>query len=138
MPKENLLKKIAINEKSEIGFIMEIQELAGTKIYMGIPLTGTGNWVSINPNVFDAPVNALALMEIAMHVSPPKKLLEKKNFSIEKTDAPIAKWDALFTMEPGSDLNNIINSLFKLDPDKHMNHDIGDFHVDNEDEEETN
>jgi len=138
MSKEDFLKKIAINENFEIGFIMEIQELAGTAVYMGIPLTGTGNWVAITPQIFDAPVNASALVEIAMHVSPPKKLLEKKSFSMEKMNDSIAKWDTLFTMEPGSDLNNIINSLFKLDPNKHMDHNIGDFYVDNEDEKESN
>jgi hypothetical protein len=136
MAEEGHLKKLAINERSELGYIMEVQDLAGIKVYLGIPLTGNGNWVSIAPNVFDAPVNAGALVEIAMHASPPKKIGEKKTFSMGKIDGPIANWDAFFTMESGSDLNNIMNSLFKIDPNKQINPNAGDFHIDNEDEDE--
>jgi hypothetical protein len=133
---EEHLKKLAINEKSQLGYIMEVQDLAGIKVYLGIPLTGSNNWVSLVPNIFDGPINAGALIEIAMHVNPPKKIKDKKIFSMEKTDGPIANWNALFTMEPGSDLNNIMNSLFKINPNNQIDPNPGDFHVDNENEDE--
>lgn len=64
------LKKFAINERGELGFIMEVQIIGKTKVYLGIPVADVPSWISLKPAIVKDTPAINSILEISLHLRP--------------------------------------------------------------------
>jgi hypothetical protein len=121
--KPSELKKFAINERGELGFIMETQVIGKTKIYLGIPVGNFPSWISLKPVIVkDAPaINAV--LEISLHLRPESDKstrIEDKTNSGSVLSGTFNLNSGLLTTEDVNDMSAGAGSVFHTHPNMTM------------------
>ena len=106
----------AINEVGELGFILEVNTLGATTIYLGLPIAGTASWLSLAPQVIPQKVEPEALVDVLMHLAPtksgPPMMIPIRLPTTDKA-MPGGNWDTFFTMGADSNIGDIFTNLMK-------------------------
>ena len=113
------LKKFAINERGELGFIMEVQIIGKTKVYLGIPVADVPSWISLKPVIVKDTPAINSILEISLHLRPDGS----KSTSVEDKINSNSVFSGTFNLNSGllttDDVNNMSNgtaSVFQTHP----------------------
>lgn len=113
------LKKFAINERGELGFIMEVQIIGKTKVYLGIPVADVPSWISLKPAIVKDTPAINSILEISLHLRPDTN----KGTGVEDKTNSNTVFSGSFNLNTGlmtaEDLNNPSSSgpsIFQTHP----------------------
>ena len=110
------INHFAINEAGELGLILEVNTVGSTVVYLGMPVAGNASWMSLTPQILAQEVEPEALIEIAMHLAPPRAgppMMIPMRLPTTDKAIPGGNWDTFFTMGSDSNIGDIFSSFIQ-------------------------
>lgn len=117
------IKKFAINERGELGFIMEVQIIGKTKVYLGIPVADVPSWIALKPVIVKDTPAVNSIIEISLHLrsdADKSTTIEDKTNSNSVVSGTFNLNSGFLTTEDVNNMSNGAASVFHTHPNMTM------------------